>query len=96
MQKLFLVKLEGWMEHEIPVIETSDNFWYMWATESLKVSGDQFIRSQSPKAQNGHAWDLMVLYRSNDFQEEKERKLSISLLAHKYLPVFYLASVQCI
>ena len=60
MQKLFSVKLEGWTQHEIPVTETSDNFWYMQVTEFLKVSSHQFIPSQSPKAVNGHAWDLMI------------------------------------
>lgn len=45
MQKLFLVKLEGWMQHEIPIIETSNNFWYMQVTESLKVSGEFLVSS---------------------------------------------------
>lgn len=58
MQKLFSFKLEVWMQHEILIIETSDNF--MQITEFLIVSSHQFILSQSPKAMNGHAKDCMV------------------------------------
>lgn len=44
------------MWHEIPFTETSNNFWYTQVTELLKVSSDQLILSQSPKAVvNGHA-----------------------------------------
>lgn len=50
MQKLFSFKLEVRMQHEILVIETSDNFRYMQVTEFLIVSSYQFILSQSPKA----------------------------------------------
>jgi len=38
MQKLFSFKLEVWMQHEILIIETSDNFRYMQVTEFLSSS----------------------------------------------------------
>lgn len=87
MQKLFSFKLEVRMQHEILVIETSDNFRYMQVTEFLIVSSYQFILSQSPKA-------IMVMQKAAQsridhmtLQWKGKKKLVPSVLAQKYLVI---------